>query len=323
MFPMVSIITPSYNKGNYIEKTILSVINQSYSNWELIIIDDASTDDTSLILKKFASIDERIKIHFNGENSGGNYCRNEGVRLAKGDFILFLDADDLLESFCLNQRINEVGIHSEYDLWVFPMGAFVKEIGDLDFKYFWIPPINNFLFRFLSNNLPWSILQPIWRKSFVKKINGFDPAFPLLQDVEIHTRALIHGARVKSFPSTLPDCFYRIDEQRLTTNKAIYIGKWVKGALLYYKKFYNGINNEQQKYISGTLLQVLGVVLYNKRIRHIDSFQYKLFKNELIQACLFRSHIKYFNFYVFFNRVSPFYPRGLKYIIKLLMKIST
>lgn len=91
---LVSIIMPSYNTAQYIEKTIKSVLNQTYTNWELIIVDDCSTDNTDEVVKNYLS-DKRIKYLKNEQNSGAAVSRNRALREAKGQWISFLDSDDL------------------------------------------------------------------------------------------------------------------------------------------------------------------------------------------------------------------------------------
>lgn len=90
---VVSIITPSFNTGKYILDTIKSVQNQTYENWEMLIVDDCSTDNTKQVLDEIN--DDRIKIFYNKENKGAAYCRNKALRLASGQWIAFLDSDDL------------------------------------------------------------------------------------------------------------------------------------------------------------------------------------------------------------------------------------
>ena len=91
---LVSIIMPSYNTAKYITNSIESVLNQTYKNWELIIIDDCSTDNTDEIIKNYNS-EDRIKYIKNEKNSGAAVSRNRGLREAKGKWIAFLDSDDL------------------------------------------------------------------------------------------------------------------------------------------------------------------------------------------------------------------------------------
>ena len=94
MAGLVSVIMPSYNTGAYIKKSIESVLEQTYQEWELIIIDDCSADNTDNIVKMYIS-DPRIKYFRNERNSGAAISRNRAIREAKGKWIAFLDSDDL------------------------------------------------------------------------------------------------------------------------------------------------------------------------------------------------------------------------------------
>ena len=89
----VDIIMPNFNKGNYLEEAIKSVINQSYKYWNLYIIDDFSNDLSKNILKKFKK-NKKIKIVFLRKNRGPSFCRNLGMSLSRSPFISFLDSDD-------------------------------------------------------------------------------------------------------------------------------------------------------------------------------------------------------------------------------------
>jgi glycosyltransferase involved in cell wall biosynthesis len=100
---LVSIITPTYNCASFIEETIRSVLAQSYPNWEMIIVDDASTDATQSIVESFA--DERIRYFRNPTNSGAAYSRNLALRQAKGRWIAFLDSDDIWTPDKLTKQI--------------------------------------------------------------------------------------------------------------------------------------------------------------------------------------------------------------------------
>lgn len=104
MSGQVSIIMPSYNTGRFISETIESVLAQSYSNWELIIVDDCSTDDTDEVVGQYLT-DERIRYIKNKNNSGAAVSRNRALREAKGKWIAFLDSDDLWEPDKLKNQI--------------------------------------------------------------------------------------------------------------------------------------------------------------------------------------------------------------------------
>lgn len=91
----VSVVVPAYNVENYIEQCVLSVLNQSYSCCELIVIDDGSTDGTPQILDKLANGNDSIRV-IHKENAGVSAARNTGIDTAKGDYIVFIDGDDYL-----------------------------------------------------------------------------------------------------------------------------------------------------------------------------------------------------------------------------------
>lgn len=102
---LVSVIMPSYNCGRYVEESIRSVQAQTYRNWEIIFVDDCSTDDTKSIVQKLMAEDERIKFLQNEKNSGAAVSRNYALRKAKGRWIAFLDSDDLWKPEKLEHQI--------------------------------------------------------------------------------------------------------------------------------------------------------------------------------------------------------------------------
>lgn len=95
MYGKVSIIMPNYNCGKFLGETINSVIDQTYKNWELLIVDDCSTDNSVEVIKSFCEKDERVKLFVNEQNSGAAASRNRAMREASGKWIAFLDSDDL------------------------------------------------------------------------------------------------------------------------------------------------------------------------------------------------------------------------------------
>lgn len=92
---IVSIITPIYNCEQFLQETIQSVLNQTYTNWELILIDDCSTDNSLSIAETAAQRDSRIRVIKLDQNSGPAVARNIGIKKAKGKYIAFLDSDDM------------------------------------------------------------------------------------------------------------------------------------------------------------------------------------------------------------------------------------
>lgn len=116
MEELISVIMPSYNTASYIAETVQSVLAQTYQNWELIIVDDCSTDDTDEVIKPFLA-DGRIRYFKNEKNSGAAVSRNRALREAKGKWIAFLDSDDLWLPEKLEKQIafmEENGYHFSY-----------------------------------------------------------------------------------------------------------------------------------------------------------------------------------------------------------------
>lgn len=110
--PQVSIIMPAYNSEQYISESIQSVLNQDYDNWELLIVDDQSTDNTVKVIESFN--DHRIKVFQLAQNSGAAIARNTAISKAQGDFMAFLDSDDLWHPEKLSCQINFM-LRNNYD----------------------------------------------------------------------------------------------------------------------------------------------------------------------------------------------------------------
>lgn len=95
MKPLVSIVTPVYNAEQFLDQTIQTVQSQTYENWELLLVDDRSSDESVAIIEAAQRTDDRIKLIKQPQNAGAAKARNEGTKAAKGRYVAFLDADDL------------------------------------------------------------------------------------------------------------------------------------------------------------------------------------------------------------------------------------
>lgn len=125
--PLVSVIMPAYNSEEYISASINSVINQTYQNWELIVIDDGSKDRTIECIRNLQKGDSRICLYKNEHNIGVSKTRNKGVKIAKGEWIAFLDSDDMWSPLKLhNQLAFADGRNAEF---TFTASSFIDEVG--------------------------------------------------------------------------------------------------------------------------------------------------------------------------------------------------
>lgn len=219
-WPKVSIIIPSFNRRNLIEETIQSVINQSYKHWELLIVDDGSTDGSFAYLQYQASINSRIKV-WQRERlpKGASTCRNIALKNATGAYIIFLDSDDLLASHCLEQRTKIFEQNNQYDFLVFPIQYFENNIGDrqdIFFRKFHEDYLTSFLLKSY-----WITMSPIWKKEAVLRLGGFDEQLACMQDRDLHVRAIIEGKKFKVFyDRDLIDGYLRVSDshERISNN---------------------------------------------------------------------------------------------------------
>lgn len=186
--PLVSVIIPSFNREKLIADTLQSVLDQTYHNWECIIVDDGSTDATIEVVQRFADKDNRFQLYKrHREPKGAPTCRNIGLDKSEGDYIIFLDSDDLLKSECLENRLVNIKKHPNHDFWVFPT-LMMKE-GKLT-NWFNKFSSESDLIRFLRLDAPWCIFGPIWTKKSISHLR-FDESLLAWQDWELHVRAIL------------------------------------------------------------------------------------------------------------------------------------
>lgn len=125
--PLISVIMPAYNAEKYIEQSIQSVLNQDYTNLELIIINDCSKDKTIKIIENYAKKDDRIKYYTNKENSGVAYTRNFGIEKANGEWIAFLDSDDIWKKEKLQKQIDIINKEKIEPTLIYTGSSFIDE----------------------------------------------------------------------------------------------------------------------------------------------------------------------------------------------------
>ncbi len=210
--PKISLIIPNFNRGDLLTETLDSVLQQDYTGWEALVIDDGSTDNSSDVGQSYAKSDPRI--HFfsrDREPRGAPVCRNIGAERSSGEYLIFLDSDDLLMPGALTQRIRTIGEFPEYDFWVFPMLMFRNDPSGA--KFLWnidngVPDLH----RFLVLDAPWQTSGPVWRRDAVVRIGGFTEGLACWQDVDFHLKALIGGLKGRKFYNLPPDTLYRQHE---------------------------------------------------------------------------------------------------------------
>lgn len=193
MSAVVTIVTPTKNRSALLRQTMDSVSAQDFPDWEQIVVDDGSDDGSLEEVAGRAAADPRIRlIKREGHKSGANICRNMGVAAAKGEFIIFLDSDDLLRPGCLKGRVEFMRRNADLSFAVYPAGVFTQKVGDIARLYHPLTPGDD-LVRFLSHECVWEITGPIWRRDYLVRIGGLDESLLSMQDLEMHVRAICAG----------------------------------------------------------------------------------------------------------------------------------
>lgn len=191
MEQLVSIIVPTKNRCSFLLETLASVQGQTYSHWEVIIVDDGSSDATFESITHLSQNDSRFKYFARRTpHSGAPVCRNEGFRVSSGSLIVFLDSDDYLKPFCLEKRVLTMEKNPDLDFAVFRCQLFQNKPGDLDLLLN-VDTEENDLDRFLKIDSLWQTSGPIWRREALNRLGPWDENLASLQDWEFHIRALI------------------------------------------------------------------------------------------------------------------------------------
>ncbi len=197
--PLISIIMPVFNpKIFYLKTAIDSVINQVYQNWQLCIVDDASTNpDVCLVLEEYAEQDSRINVIFRARNSHISITSNVALEMATGEFIALLDHDDALTPHALYEVVSLLNNHPDADL-IYSDEDNIDDQGYLSNPYFkpdWCP--DSFLSRMYTCHLG------IYRRSLVNKIGGFRVGYEGSQDYDLVLRLTEKTNKIFHIPNIL------------------------------------------------------------------------------------------------------------------------
>ncbi len=222
---IVSIITPSFNRADVIDETAQSVFAQTYPYWEWMIVEDGSTDSSWEVLEKYAAKDKRVRIMKRERNpKGACPCRNIGVEFCVGNYVLFLDTDDLLEPFCLEQRVKAMEDNPELDFSIFPSLMFRYKPFDLNLWWNIDKPQSELVRQFHQD----AICQGtgvLWKKESFIRIGQWDEQLHLWQDIDLFLRAYIQNYQYKKFFNLLPDLHNRTMETSLSRGNFLAIEK--------------------------------------------------------------------------------------------------
>lgn len=185
--PLISIIIPTYNRASLIGETLQSILVQTYTNWECIIVDDGSTDNSELIIKEFVNRDNRFKYVARPNNlvKGANSCRNFGFELSKGIYVNWFDSDDLMANNMLELKMKAIQDND----YVLCEGVFFKEDNKnnqwglgLDIKF-------DILSSYISNEISFNPPLSLWKRDILMNYK-FDTTLSRAQELDFFSRVL-------------------------------------------------------------------------------------------------------------------------------------
>jgi len=202
--PLVSIIIPNYNKEKYIKEAIDSALNQTYKNIEVIVVDDGSTDGSKEIIKSYGN---RIRAYFLPHRNA-NVCRNFGIKNSKGEYIQFLDSDDIISKDKIEKQIE---VFKKIDAGI--VGCWWKYLIEREEGIFIESEVQK---PFISSDVvSCTILDKGWsppnaylfKKELVQSVSGFDENLNCVQDVDFIVNIAMKGIRFEIYPEVL--AYYR------------------------------------------------------------------------------------------------------------------
>lgn len=255
--PLFSIIMPVYNAENRLKHSIESVLNQTYKQFELIIIDDGSLDNSKKIYKNYSKMDKRITV-ITKENAGVSLARNSGLEKSRGDYITFIDADDTLEVNTL-KRISEEINNNDSDIFIYGMNfdyynedvlQNVKVMSfdkDIDIK---MSEFKEHFFKLYQNNYLSSVCNKVFKTSIIQKNNlKFEKKMAILEDLKFTLDALSFSNKISIIRASYYHYFNDITKINLTKRPNIdYLSSFkILDHKLREFTLQNGMNSKEDK----------------------------------------------------------------------------
>jgi len=239
-FPLVSIIIPAYNRAHLIDKTLDSILAQTYQNWECIVVDDGSKDGTENVVKRYCNNDKRFRFYHRPQNhlSGGNGARNFGFEKSTGEYIQWFDSDDLMMPEMLQQKIDEI-VRINCDCVVARGAEMLDEIKktyNLKWKLF---EAEDSALEHIKGNLVFGTNGPLFKKSYLINKKLFDEELKIRQEWEFFSRLLMIGLDFRIVNEVL--YLYRNEQDGIRKNiskeKFLYQNKALRKIIVYLNTF--------------------------------------------------------------------------------------
>lgn len=262
--PVISVIMPAYNACRYIEYAIESIRNQTFEDWELIVVDDGSSDDTILVVQKYSRTDSRLKVYHQSNSGKPAIARNIGLSMASGRFVTFLDADDIYEATRLEECLAAVA-SMRYPSMIFHDYGLVDVHGEQEVnavlreeKYLEIADVREYpgddscfyMVRSLDHFLATKFVPCHTSTIFVDRSAFDDETLHFREDVAIGEdlylwATLSRGQEVGFIDKTLS--YYRKHSESITNRKMTFVEDTIKVVEDLYKSLPNSIAGDMRE----------------------------------------------------------------------------
>jgi glycosyltransferase involved in cell wall biosynthesis len=250
MKPLVTVIIPAFNPGRYLDEALESIVNQSYTNIEILIRDDGSADETEKIIKNWEVKDKRVKGYFNKENMGVSYTLNRLVENSNGSFIVTMPADDICPTkLKLEKQLNFLLENPQIDIVGGQLKSFGTSVNKKNYSSTNFPQSDKDIKKYL--HFCCSVVHgTIMARKCVHQLIPFNEKLPASVDYDFFLKCMEKGIKFYNFS----DCFlnYRLHERQISSEK---IFQQMKGASLSYFLYKQRIKNGKElfKYEKGYL----------------------------------------------------------------------
>tara|TARA_R110002126_G_scaffold181187_2_gene329916 strand:- start:4353 stop:5177 length:825 start_codon:yes stop_codon:yes gene_type:complete len=250
--PRVSVIMAVYNADIYLEESIKSILNQSFADFEFLIVDDCSKDDSPNTLKAFSLIDSRIKVYTNKENLGLTKNLNKLIQISKGEYIARMDADDVSLPERFKEQVEYFESHSDIDI----IGTFSRNISNsgVVIGHRKVPVTHSEILKLLPKLNPMSHPTVMFKASSIRQVGGYDERYRTSQDFHLWFKAIGNGLKINNIPKVLFE--YRMNDSYVSRKSFKYRLNEFKIKLDGYKL----INHPWYKYHQALISLVLAII---------------------------------------------------------------
>jgi glycosyltransferase involved in cell wall biosynthesis len=212
--PKVSVILPTHNRRHVLQRAVQSVLDQTYKDYEIIVVNDGSTDDTANYLSTLDS--KTVRSIHSDRNIGGSHARNQGIDHSNGDYIAFLDDDDAWEP---NKLEEQVSLLSTSGAGLCRTGFNLFSRNGTFIKYVYKVPKSDDLYKsIIADNFLGGTSSVLVKRTLVKAINGFDPELPALQDWDFFIRLLKQDTTIAGIDKPLVRYYFMDDARNVSFN---------------------------------------------------------------------------------------------------------